>query len=121
MIDYQKKFEEAQEAGKEPPPLTSLFNPQAKPVAPSSNAAPELEIPGGEPIPEGFTPSKSLDRLTPHERELELRAHYQQQEEQKAFAQSMSSAFRNHDEGKDKRRQKLVSWFGETVGNWMTR
>lgn len=121
MLDYENQVEEAKEAGREPPPLTSLFNSQAKPVEPASVGPAELEIPGGEPIPEGFKPSKSLDRLTPHERELELRAHYANLEQQKAYMEDLSSVFRTNDEGKDKRREKLVSWFGETVGNWMTR
>ncbi|KAL4804769.1 hypothetical protein BDV18DRAFT_27419 [Aspergillus unguis] len=121
MLDYEKRVEQAQEAGLEPPPLTSLFNPQAEPVEPGSAGSSKLEIPGGLSIPEDFKPSKSLERLTPHERELELRAHYQQLEDQKAYVQNMSATMRTQDAGKEKRREKLVSWFGETVGNWMTR
>ncbi|KAL4815820.1 hypothetical protein BDW67DRAFT_163110 [Aspergillus spinulosporus] len=120
MLDYEKQVEEAREAGRDPPPLTSLFNPQAKPIERASVGPTELEIPG-EPIPEGFTPSKPLERLTPHERELEIRAYYQQLEEQKAYVKGMLPIIRSHDEARDKRREKLVSWFGETVGNWMTR
>ncbi|KAL4926564.1 uncharacterized protein BDV17DRAFT_269057 [Aspergillus undulatus] len=121
MIDYEKRVEEAKEAGLEPPPLTSLFNPQAKPTEPVTVGAAKLVIPGGEPIPEGFTPSKPLESLSPHERELEVRSYYQRLEDQKAFVQGYSSVIQTHDEGKEKRREKLVSWFGETVGNWMTK
>ncbi|KAL4918979.1 hypothetical protein BDW62DRAFT_180243 [Aspergillus aurantiobrunneus] len=121
MLSYEKRVEEARETGQEAPPLTSLFNPQAKPVEPGSIGPSELEIPGGEPIPEGFAPSKSLERLTPHERELEIRAYYAHLEDQKKFAQGVSANLPSHGDARDKRREKLVSWFGETVGNWMTR
>ncbi|KAL4780713.1 hypothetical protein BJX76DRAFT_337301 [Aspergillus varians] len=121
MLGYEKRVEEAKEAGQEPPPLTSLFNPQAKPVEPGSVGPAELDIPGGQPIPAGFKPSKPLERLTPHERELEIRAHYTQLEEQKVNAQKVSSALRSHGDARDKRREKLVSWFGETVGDWIAR
>ncbi|KAL4905411.1 hypothetical protein BDW74DRAFT_16837 [Aspergillus multicolor] len=121
MLDYEKQVEEAREAGQEPPPLKSLFNPQAAPVQRDSVGPAELEIPGGQPIPDGFKPSKSLDRLTPHERELEIRAYLQELEEQREYVKSMAPVIRAHEEGKDKRREKLVSWFGETVGTWMTR
>ncbi|RDW69022.1 uncharacterized protein DSM5745_08782 [Aspergillus mulundensis] len=121
MLNYEKQVEEAREAGQEPPPLKSLFNPQAEPVQRASVGPAELEIPGGEPIPEGFKPSKSLERLTPHERELEVRAYYQELEEQRAYVKSMAPVIRAHEEGRDKRREKLVSWFGETVGTWLTR
>ncbi|KAL4960211.1 uncharacterized protein BDV14DRAFT_183168 [Aspergillus stella-maris] len=121
MMDYEKRVEEAREAGQEPPPLKSLFNPQAKPIEPANIGPQELEIPGGEAIPEGFKPSKSLDQLTPHERELELRTHYARIEEGKILTQEFSPVMRTHDEGLEKRREKLVGWFGETVGNWMTK
>ncbi|KAA8647397.1 hypothetical protein EYZ11_001626 [Aspergillus tanneri] len=121
MLRYEKQVEEAQAAGQEPPPLTSLFNPQAKQQStePSSSSS-ALEIPGGEPIPAGFKPSKPLESLTPHERELEIRAHYAQLEQQKLYAQEATPFMKSQEDARSKRREKAVSWFGETVGKWIT-
>ncbi|GES61390.1 hypothetical protein ATEIFO6365_0011004900 [Aspergillus terreus] len=114
MLDYEKRVEEARAAGATPPPLTSLFNPQAKP------ASGDLEIPGGEAIPAGFKPSKPLEQLTPHERELEIRAHNAQIEQQRLYAQEASPFMKSQEDARQKRRDKAVSWFGETIGRWVT-
>lgn len=121
MLDYEKQVEEAKAAGREPPPLTSLFNPEAKPQPVKSIDGPnELEIPGGENIPPGFKPSKPLSQLTPHERELEIRAHNAQLEQQKLYLQEASPFMKTQEEARQKRRDKAVSWFGETIGKWVT-
>jgi hypothetical protein len=117
MLDYEKRVEEAKTAGVEPPPMSSLFNPEKQPPA---EKKPGLEIPGGEPIPAGFKPSKPLQKLTPHERELEIRAHYAQLEQQKMYVEEAGPFMKTQDTARDKRREKMVSWFGETIGNWVS-
>ncbi|KAE8149371.1 hypothetical protein BDV25DRAFT_156472 [Aspergillus avenaceus] len=119
MLGYEKQVEEARAVGQEPPPLTSLFHPQAK-SQPQSTEQTTLEIPGGEAVPVGFKPSKPLDQLTPHERELEIRAHYAQLEQQKLYAQEASPFMKTQEDARQKRREKAVSWFGETIGKWVT-
>ncbi|KAJ5468299.1 hypothetical protein N7475_006051 [Penicillium sp. IBT 31633x] len=116
MLDYEKRVEDAKAAGLEPPPLTSLFNPEK----PSQPPARGLEIPGGEVIPEGLKPSKPLQKLTPHERELEIRAHYAQLEQQKLYVQEAGSFMKSHDDARQKRQEKAASWFGETIGKWVS-
>ncbi|PWY91202.1 hypothetical protein BO70DRAFT_358644 [Aspergillus heteromorphus CBS 117.55] len=120
MLDYEEKVKEAKKAGQEPPPLTSLFNPQAAPQ-PNPDTTPEaLVIPGGEKIPENMKPSKPLAKLTPHERELEIRVHHAQLEQQKLYVQEATPFMKTQDEARQKRREKAVSWFGETIGRWVT-
>ncbi|PYH66377.1 uncharacterized protein BO88DRAFT_406844 [Aspergillus vadensis CBS 113365] len=120
MLDYEKRVEEAQKAGQEPPPLTSLFNPKAEASQTPANTPGALEIPGGETIPVGLKPSKPLAQLTPHERELEIRAHNAQLEQQKLYVQEASPFMQTHEDARQKRREKAVSWFGETIGRWVT-
>ncbi|KAJ5232266.1 hypothetical protein N7468_005222 [Penicillium chermesinum] len=123
MLDYEKKVEEAKAAGEQPPPIRSLFHPESppQPEVPAAEKKPysPVEIPGGEAIPDGFKPSKPLHQLTPHERELEIRLHNSQIEQHKLYAQEASPFMKGHDEAKEKRRAKAVSWFGETIGNWI--
>lgn len=123
MLDYEKRVEEAKAAGNEPPPLTSLFQPEktAKvPAATGGKPQSTLEVPGGESIPAGFKPSKPLNKLTPHERELEIRAHNAQLEQQKVYLQEASPFMKTQDDAREKRREKAVSWFGETMGKWLS-
>ena len=122
MLDYETRVEEAQKAGLEPPPLTSLFNPQVPPPpqSPAVTTKKTLEIPGGEAIPVGLKPSKPLEKLTPHERELEIRAHNAQLEQQKLYVQEATPFIKSQDEARSKRREKATSWFGETIGRWVT-
>jgi hypothetical protein len=121
MLDYEKRVAECRAAGQEPPPLRSLFNPQAKPQQLNSNdTSGSLEVPGVEQIPPGFKPSKPLEQLTPHERELEIRAHNAQIEQQKMYVQEASPFMKTHEDARSKRREKAVSWFGETIGKWVT-
>ncbi|KAE8354006.1 hypothetical protein BDV28DRAFT_132053 [Aspergillus coremiiformis] len=121
MLNYEKQVEEARAAGQEPPPLTSLFNPQENPQERKADRTPgSLEIPGGEAIPSGFKPSKPLEELTPHERELEIRSHYAQLDQQKIYAQEASPFMKSQDDARQKRREKAVGWLGETVGKWVT-
>lgn len=123
MLDYEKRVEEAKKAGVEPPPLTSLFQPEK--TAPAQRVTgdkskPGLEIPGGETIPAGFKPSKPLHKLTPHERELEIRTHNAQLEQQKRYFEEASPFMKTHEDARSKRREKAVSWFGETIGKWVS-
>lgn len=123
MLDYEKRVEEAKAAGVEPPPLASLFQPEKTPQPQGvvgSKSKPALEIPGGEPIPAGFKPSKPLEKLTPHERELEIRAHNAQLEQQKLYVQEASPFMKSQEDARSKRREKAVSWFGETIGKWVS-
>lgn len=123
MLDYEKRVEEAKAAGVEPPPLTSLFQPEktARPQGAVANKSKRgLEIPGGEPLPAGFKPSKPLEKLTPHERELEIRAHNAQLEQQKLYVQEASPFMKSQEDARSKRREKAVSWFGETIGKWVS-
>lgn len=121
MLDYEKQAVEARAAGLEPPPLTSLFNPKAdSQQAKPSDTPGNVEIPGGEQIPPGFKPSKPLEKLTPHERELEIRTHNAQIEQQKMYIQEASPFMKTHEDARTKRREKAVSWFGETIGKWVT-
>ena len=116
MLDYEKRVDDAKAAGIAPPPITSLFNPDK----PSQTPEVGLEIPGGEPIPAEFKPSKPLQKLTPHERELEIRAHYAQREQQKLYAQEAAPFMKSQEEARQKRQERAVSWFGETLGKWLS-
>lgn len=117
MLDYEKRIEEAKAAGVEPPPLESLFHPQKK-----SNVQQDqgMEIPGGEAIPPGFKPSKPLQKLTPHERELEIRAHNAQLQKQKLYVEAATPFMNSQDDARQKRQEKAASWFGDTVGKWLS-
>lgn len=121
MLDYEKQVEEAHAAGLEPPPLTSLFNPEAKTrVEKPSGKSETLVIPGGEQIPEGFKPSKDLDKLTPHERELEIRVHKANLAQQDLYVEKASPFMKSQEDARLKRQEKASSWFGETIGRWVT-
>lgn len=124
MIDYEKRLDEAKAAGQEPPPLQSLFNPGAETRQRKASDWPEpIELPGGEEIPAGFKPSRAWNQLTPHERELEVRSRHAQLEQQKLYTQEASSFLEFREKTKQKRqesRDKAVSWFGETVGKWIS-
>lgn len=123
MLDYEKRVNEAKAAGNELPPLKSLFQPTkttTTPEATGDKSQPSIEIPGGEAIPAGFKPSKPLAKLTPHERELEIRAHNAQLEQQRLYVQEASPFMKTQGDARDKRREKAVSWFGETIGKWVS-
>lgn len=123
MLDYEKQVKQAREEGLQPPPLTSLFNPQAQNTTTTNQQTPKdksLEIPGGEQIPAGFKPSKPLEKLTPHERELEIRAHNSQLEQQRLYMQEASPFMKSQEDARLKRQEKAVGWFGETIGRWVT-
>jgi hypothetical protein len=125
MLDYEERVKEAKAAGTEIPPVTSLFHPEKGPQPPSQEQVPEgskakVVIPGGEPIPEGLKPSKPLWQLTPHERELEIRSHNAQLEQQKLYFEEASPFVKAQEETRTKRQEKAVSWFGETLGKWMS-
>ncbi|KAL3475200.1 hypothetical protein BJX99DRAFT_259666 [Aspergillus californicus] len=119
MLDYEKRVEEARAAGRDAPPLTSLFNPQAKPEPIVDDPA-QVQIPGGEPIPENFRPSKPIERLSPHQRELEIRVHHAKLEQMRSYREEKTRIEKVQDDAREKRREKAVSWFGETVGKWIT-
>jgi hypothetical protein len=119
MLDYEKKVKEAKAAGTEPPPLTSLFNPDKKSHV-EGVAGTKVEIPGGEAVPPGFKPSKPLIKLTPHERELEIRSYNAQREQQKTYVEEATPFIKSQAEAGTKRQERAVSWFGETIGKWIS-
>jgi hypothetical protein len=106
MLDYEKRVDECKAAGVEPPPLTSLFQPD--------------QHTGDEALPAEFKPSKPLAKMTPHERELEIRAHQAQLDQQKIYMQEASPFMKSQEEARNKRREKASSWFGETIGKWVS-
>lgn len=124
MLDYEKTVEEAKEAGLEPPPITSLFNPQAKPTPHSSAATDKVTIPGG--IEEFLAQVKdpklkaSLKDMTPHEREVEIRALKAKFDNKHMYEEEVSGLLSVEDAARAKRREKMVGWFGETLGSWLT-
>ena len=121
MLNYERQTDEAKAAGREPPPLTSLFNPEAKPEQQKWGAGTDaLEIPGGEEIPQGFKPSKPLHQLRPHERELEIRAHNAQLEQQNLYSEAAEPFIKFQEDSRQKRRERAVKLFGEKVGAWIT-
>ncbi|KAJ5735398.1 uncharacterized protein N7483_000523 [Penicillium malachiteum] len=121
MLDYEKRVKEAKAAGLEPPPIKSLFNPEKVPSTPEKTENPlAFEIPGGESIPTGFKPSKPLHTLTPHERELEIRAFNSQLEQQKLYAEEATPFMKSQTDARSKRQEKAVSMFGETLGKWLS-
>ncbi|EAS29306.3 uncharacterized protein CIMG_08052 [Coccidioides immitis RS] len=122
MLDYEARVEEAKAAGVEPPPLRSLFNPDAAPIPAESegdNANEPAMVPGGLQIPAGMKPSKPLKDLTPHERELEVMALKQQVVQRDRYVKEVSPLVKADEEAKAKRRAKFTSWFGETIGRWL--
>lgn len=118
MTDYEARVAEAKEAGREPPPIRSLFNPNAKPLTPSANGE-SIEIPGGETVPEGTRFQKPLKDMTPHERELEVQSIKQQIAQRQLYMKEVSPILEAESDAKAKRREKLSGWFGETVGKWL--
>lgn len=123
MLDYERRVEEAQAAGFEPPPITSLFNPGAAPIPQkrTEDAKPAgLEIPGLDKLPEGFKPSKTFEQLTPHEQELEIQTYKASVEQQKMYVEEASPFMKSQEAARQKRQEKAISWFGETIGKWIT-
>jgi hypothetical protein len=117
MLDYERRVDEARASGVEPPPLKSLFNPDARPV-PGPDG--EVAVPGVEELPAGCQPSKSLEGLTPHERELEIQSMKAELAQKRLYAEEASPYLKTHLDARLKRQQKAVSWFGETIGKWIT-
>ncbi|EPS30266.1 hypothetical protein PDE_05217 [Penicillium oxalicum 114-2] len=115
MLDYETRVEQARANGSFPPPLQSLFNPD-KPPHVEEFAGAVIEIPGGEEVPPNFKPSKPLIKLTPHERELEIRSHNAQLEHKRLFAEEASAFIKSRADSRDKREDKASSWFGQTIG-----
>ena len=121
MLDYEKQVEEAKAAGREPPPLKSLFDPGAGTRRQKPSDWPEeVEVPGGQEIPPNFKPSKPWGQLSPHQRELEVRSRHATLEQVKVYAEEASPFLETQKETRQKRKDKVVSWFGETIGNWVS-
>ena len=123
MLDYETKVEEAKTAGQQPPPITSLFNPQAKPSPHSISAANTIEAPGGEQLPANLKDPKlrtSLKEMTPHEREVEIQALKAKFANKHMYEQEVSGLLNKEDAARAKRREKMNGWFGETIGSWLT-
>lgn len=121
MLDYEKRVEEARAAGREPPPLTSLFNPGSETQKRKPSDWPEaVELPGGEEIPPDFKPSKPWGQLTPHQRELEVRSRYAQLDQLKIYSDEATPFMNAQEESRQKKREKISSWFGDTIAGWIT-
>lgn len=123
MLDYEARVEEAKTAGLEPPPITSLFNPQAKPT-PHSSTEGEVAVPGGgEEVLADIKDPKlkaSLKDMTPHEREVEIQTIKAKFANKNMYEKEVTGMLNKEDAARDKRREKMVGWFGETVGSWLT-
>ncbi|KAH8700883.1 hypothetical protein BGW36DRAFT_375181 [Talaromyces proteolyticus] len=117
MLDYERRVAEARAAGDEPPPITSLFSPTSTPVPMSQD---DNITPGGEQLPAGFTPPNSLKGLTPHERELEIRSINADLQQKRMYVDEASPYLQMQQEARNKRQEKAKSWFGETIGKWIT-
>lgn len=124
MLDYETRVEEAKEAGLEPPPITSLFNPQAKPTPHSATIEDKASVPGGheELLAQVRDPKlkASLKDMTPHERELEIRSLKAKFDNKHMYEKEVSGMLNKEDAAREKRREKMVGWFGETLGSWLT-
>ncbi|EED16349.1 conserved hypothetical protein [Talaromyces stipitatus ATCC 10500] len=118
MLDYESRVAEARAAGQEPPPITSLFNPNAKPVP--ANDGKTIIIPGAEQLPEGYKLPASLDKLSPHERELEIQSIKAEIEQKEIYSEAAAPFVKVQQESQMKRQEKAKSWFGETLGKWIT-
>ncbi|PGH34623.1 hypothetical protein GX50_02513 [[Emmonsia] crescens] len=136
MLDYERRVEEAKAAGQEPPPPQSLFKPNLQPpqsptpiptptttttatTTDSQPATSDLEIPGGEKVPVGVKFKKPLKNMTPHERELELQVLQQKRAQQGIYLQEVGPVLQAENQARDKRREKLSGWFGETIGKFL--
>jgi hypothetical protein len=124
MLDYETRVEEARAAGLEPPPPRSLFNPEAKTISQSPASSPggsdaTMWIPGGEQLPPSMKPTKPLKDLTPHERELEVRALKQRMAQRQIYMREVANTLESEEEAKAKRREKLSGWFGPTIAKWL--
>lgn len=121
MLDHEKRADGAHAAGQEPPPLTSLFKPEANQhVEKSHDQTGPLKIPSGVQIPDGFRPSKDWEKLTPHERELEIKVHESNKAQQDLYVEKASPFMKSQEDARLKRQEKASSWLGETFGRWVT-
>jgi hypothetical protein len=123
MLDYETKVEEAKAAGLEPPPITSLFNPQAKPLSHSVSTSNTIEAPGDEQLPENLKDPKlrsSLKEMTPHEREVEIQALKAKFANKHMYEHEVSDLLSKEDAARAIRREKMNGWFGEAIGSWLT-
>jgi hypothetical protein len=116
MLDYETRVADARAAGQEPPPITSLFNPDAKPVSPNDSSV----TPGGLQLPEGYEMTRSLEGLSPHERELELQSFKAEIEQKKKYSQEAAPFIKTQNETREKRQERATKWFGETIGKWVS-
>ncbi|KAI5290975.1 hypothetical protein KEM52_000293 [Ascosphaera acerosa] len=122
MLAYEQAVEEAKAAGRGPPPPESLFHPGAAAPSPGAPAAatPEADIPGGETLPPGTKFSKPASKLTPHEKELEIRMARQELEQRAAYKMEVGDLLVEEEQAKQLRRQTMTSWFGETIARWLS-
>lgn len=119
MLDYELKVAEAQAAGIEPPPLTSLFRPEARNTlqqAGASNAKSDHNNPNIGEMPQGMKVPAKWDEMTAHEREVEIQSYKAGVTQQKMYAEEAAPFLKkfkgNHLEGKE----KSGNWFRETFG-----
>lgn len=126
MLDYEQRAAEARAAGREAPPITSLFQPDAQPIHVdydrnnNNNNNNNIVVPGGEKFPEGYKPHTPLENLTPHERELAIRSVNAEIEQNKAYADEAMPFVQKQQEARARRQERAKGWFGETIGKWIT-
>ncbi|KAI5287708.1 hypothetical protein KEM54_005805 [Ascosphaera aggregata] len=123
MLDYERRIEEAKAAGEPVPPPESLFHPKAPTtttIPSEGRSGQECEVPGGETLPPGMKFSKPANKLTPHERELEIRMARQQLEQQDMYKMEVNDLLIEEEEAKRLRQRKMSTWFGETVAKWLS-
>ncbi|KAK2839188.1 hypothetical protein FQN49_006387 [Arthroderma sp. PD_2] len=121
MLDYERRVAEAKAEGRDPPNPKSLFKSEAEIAAlpDTKQSGGEYIIPGTEDLPEGHSSYKPLKDMTPHERELEVYSLKQQMAQRDIYLKEVSPVLRAEHDAKNKRREKFVGWFGETIGNWL--
>lgn len=119
MIDHEKAVEVAKAEGKTPPKLSSLFQQSS---SATSNDSYTKEGYSMEDVPawiKKINLSTPLEKMTPLERELEVRTIIAQQSQATQDQVDVEDIFRTEEQGRSQRREKMSSWFGEGVANFI--
>lgn len=127
MLDYERAAEEAHAKNEPVPEPVSLFKSRqqtettpATPVSAQDDGGDHsIPVPGGETLPPGAHWSKAPERLTPHEREVEVRIARQQMEMRHQYRGEVEDVLKEEEMAKRLRQEKFSKWFGPTVGKWL--
>lgn len=121
MLDYERQVAEARAAGVEPPPITSLFSPEARNTTEQSGANLQSAhaIPEIDQLPQGMKKPAKWDELTPHEREVEIQSYKAERAQQKMYAEQAAPFLKKYKGGQSEGKEKSGSSFGETLGRWL--